>query len=61
MGSGKGRAATRKVKGGVVGLILDGRGRRPFSVPTDAKERIQKLNEWHRALGLYPERQAATV
>jgi len=61
MGLGKGKPAKKQVKGGVVGLILDARGRRPFKAPTDATERIQKLNEWHRALGLYPERQAATV
>jgi uncharacterized protein (TIGR01319 family) len=61
MGRGKGKAVTRHVRGGVVGLVLDGRGRRPFSLPADNSERIRKLNEWHAALGLYPADQTAAV
>ncbi len=61
MGRGKGKVFTRKVRGGVVGLVLDARGRRPFILPADHNERIRKLNEWHAALGLYPAHQAAPV
>jgi len=61
MGEGKGRAVSKDVRGGVVGLILDGRGRRPFTMPADRNERIRKLNEWHTALDLYPAKQPAGV
>ena len=58
--AGKGKPASKKVTGGVVGLVLDGRGR-PFTIPAEPAERIQKLNEWHRALEVYPTREPATV
>ena len=54
MGAGKGRAVTRTVRGGVVGLILDTRGRQPFSIPTEAAARIEKLRGWNRAMNMYP-------
>jgi len=54
MGAGKGRTVSRVVRGGVVGLAVDTRGRRPFVLPEKPAERIAKLREWNRALGLYP-------
>jgi uncharacterized protein (TIGR01319 family) len=39
------------VEGGVVGLILDGRGR-PIALPNDEAGRTTRQNEWLRALGL---------
>jgi uncharacterized protein (TIGR01319 family) len=60
MGAGKGKPASKKVTGGVVGLVLDGRGR-PFTIPAEPAERIPKLNELHRALEVYPTREPATV
>jgi len=53
VGAGRGKALHRKVKGGVVGLIFDARGRQPFGLPTEPAERIQKLAEWAEAMGLY--------
>lgn len=53
VGEGKGRALTREVRGGVVGLVVDARGRQPFELPTDAKRRIEKLRAWNQALGVY--------
>jgi uncharacterized protein (TIGR01319 family) len=53
MGDGKGKAIEATVKGGVVGVVVDARGR-PFSLPDDKARRIAKLNEWKEALGLYP-------
>ena len=41
------------VSGGVVGIILDGRGR-PFVLPTEEKERVAKLKEWMTLLDIYP-------
>jgi hypothetical protein len=37
-----------------VGLIVDTRGRRPFTLPADPAERIARLRAWNRALGSYP-------
>ncbi|HTK88316.1 MAG TPA: glutamate mutase L, partial [Nitrospiraceae bacterium] len=47
-GEGKGNASTRPVKGGVVGLLLDGRGR-PLQLPTDQQARVAALTRWYKA------------
>lgn len=52
-GAGAGRETTAKVEGGVVGLIIDCRGR-PLALPDDPQARIANLKEWHAALGLEP-------
>jgi uncharacterized protein (TIGR01319 family) len=51
MGAGRGKSVRTSVEGGVVGLILDGRGR-PFTVPDDPTARIRLLQEWMTALNL---------
>ena len=43
------RRARSPMRGGVVGLIVDARGRRPFELPTDDKKRIEQLRAWNRA------------
>jgi uncharacterized protein (TIGR01319 family) len=53
VGEGKGNASTRPVKGGVVGLLLDGRGR-PLQLPTDPQARVAALTRWYNAVDLYP-------
>jgi uncharacterized protein (TIGR01319 family) len=53
IGAGKGSKVERKISGGVVGIILDGRGR-PFAVPTEDKQRVAKLREWMLELDIYP-------
>jgi hypothetical protein len=53
LGSGKARKAV--VEGGVVGIILDARGR-PLALPDEDNERKQTLIEWFKALDAYPER-----
>ena len=53
LGAGKGKALEVEVSGGVVGLIVDARGRRPFVLPPDREERIARLRNWNRALDLY--------
>jgi hypothetical protein len=50
-GAGPGRAVRRTVAGGVVGLVLDGRGR-PLLLPEDPGARRAALAGWRRALGL---------
>jgi hypothetical protein len=52
-GAGDGKKVTGKVKGGVVGLILDARGR-PLSIAKDEVTRVQQLQSWARTVDLYP-------
>ena len=52
-GEGRGKSVTREVRGGVVGLLLDGRGR-PLQLPTDTPTRLAALDRWYRAVNLYP-------
>ncbi|MEK7331170.1 MAG: glutamate mutase L [Candidatus Eisenbacteria bacterium] len=54
LGAGKGRPLETQVTGGVVGLIVDARGRRPFVLPDEPQERIARLRAWNHALNLYP-------
>lgn len=52
MGAGKGKTIEdATVEGGVVGLVLDGRGR-PMVLPNSDAERMAKLNAWLAAMGL---------
>ncbi|OQW33451.1 MAG: methylaspartate mutase [Nitrospira sp. SG-bin1] len=53
MGAGAGAAVTKEVHGGVVGLLLDGRGR-PLKLPTDEAGRVAALTKWFSAVDLYP-------
>ncbi|MFH1850871.1 MAG: glutamate mutase L [Candidatus Neomarinimicrobiota bacterium] len=52
-GHGPGKKVTKTVKGGTVGLILDGRGR-PLALPTVTKESQKFMEKWVADLGLYP-------
>ncbi|MCX7590249.1 MAG: glutamate mutase L, partial [Kiritimatiellae bacterium] len=54
VGAGPGRSLTGRVRGGVVGLVMDGRGR-PLSIPENESERKRKISEWNHSLNLYPE------
>jgi len=51
LGIGRGKPHKLEVEGGVVGLIVDARGR-PLQLPSDPKERVRKLSEWYGAFGL---------
>jgi uncharacterized protein (TIGR01319 family) len=51
VGAGKGRAIDATLEGGVVGVVVDTRGR-PLLLPQDDATRRQKLIEWMTALGL---------
>jgi uncharacterized protein (TIGR01319 family) len=53
MGAGAGVAFTKEVQGGVVGLLLDGRGR-PLRLPAEQQARVTALTKWFDAVGLYP-------
>ncbi|KAA3636911.1 MAG: methylaspartate mutase [Calditrichaeota bacterium] len=55
LGSGKGAKVTKEIHGGVVGIILDGRGR-PFDLSTLSEDaRVTHLKEWMTELNIYPE------
>jgi len=54
VGRGYGRTVETTVNGGVVGLIIDCRGR-PLQLPENVSERNAKLIEWFRSMNLYPE------
>jgi len=53
VGAGKGKRHEAEIEGGVVGIILDGRGR-PLNIPSDRKERVEMLSKWIRSLEVYP-------
>lgn len=53
VGGGKGKAIDAVLSGGVVGIIIDCRGR-PFVLPEDKKKRIESLNKWFSSLNMYP-------
>tara|TARA_B100001971_G_scaffold8512_1_gene7000 strand:- start:577 stop:1074 length:498 start_codon:yes stop_codon:yes gene_type:complete len=54
VGAGKNEMLTTKVNGGVVGIILDGRGRRPFNLSERSEERVLNLSKWSKAINEYP-------
>jgi uncharacterized protein (TIGR01319 family) len=55
LGNGKGNKVEAEIYGGVVGIILDGRGR-PFDLSTlSEKERVSYLKQWIKELDIYPE------
>lgn len=53
MGAGRGHMARRQVAGGVVGIVVDTRGR-PLSLATDRSQRVASLRRWYDTLDLYP-------
>ena len=53
VGAGNGQTVEVEAMGGVVGLVVDTRGR-PFEVPTDAQQRVAQLTKWQAALDAYP-------
>ena len=53
MGAGPGNRVDADIEGGIVGLVLDGRGR-PFNLAKDHSKRRDDLNKWYKAMGMYP-------
>ena len=54
MGAGRGQPVEAEVEGGVVGLVVDTRGR-PLEVSNASVERVASLKKWFEALEVYPE------
>jgi uncharacterized protein (TIGR01319 family) len=53
VGAGAGKALEAKVEGGLVGVIIDCRGR-PLVLPEDDKTRMETLRKWAVQLDAYP-------
>ena len=51
VGAGPGQALNARVRGGIVGLVLDGRGR-PIQMASD-QDRRRQISDWQQALNLY--------
>lgn len=54
-GAGPGKPVDRELHGGVVGLILDGRGR-PLALDPADPDRVARIRRWTDALDAYPAR-----
>jgi len=54
MGAGAGKPINKTIQGGLVGLILDARGR-PLSFINDISVNMNIVNDWVKELDLYPE------
>lgn len=53
LGAGRGKTLSGEAEGGIVGLILDCRGR-PLQFSPDPTRRIEKLEEWGKEMNVYP-------
>ena len=53
LGAGNGHAVEAEVTGGIVGLVIDTRGR-PLEIPADAAQRVAQLTKWQTSLDTYP-------
>jgi len=55
VGAGQGHPVTAKLAASRMGLILDGRGR-PVALPKNPEQRVSRLRQWYKALGIYPDK-----
>ncbi len=58
MGKGPGHSVETTIRGGVVGVMLDCRGR-PFTTPEDPIAKSKALLEWFNELNVYPQESLA--
>ena len=61
IGAGKNEVLDTKVSGGVVGIILDGRGRQPFNLIENTENRVSQLKEWSEETDEYPQLENSNV
>ncbi|OHB41869.1 MAG: methylaspartate mutase [Planctomycetes bacterium GWB2_41_19] len=54
VGAGKGKPIIKKVFGGVVGIVIDTRGK-PITFAKDKASRVGQLQRWAKAIDAYPE------
>lgn len=55
IGAGKNQEMETELHGGVVGIVIDTRGRQPFVLPVEASQRVPMLKKWMAELNAYPE------
>jgi hypothetical protein len=60
LGAGPGKTVERELHGGVVGIVLDGRGR-PIDLDPADPDRVEKIRRWTKALTAYPEMDLVAV
>ena len=61
IGAGNNETLDAKIYGGVVGIILDGRGRQPFNLEDETELRVQDLTRWSENTSEYPKQETAHV
>ncbi|MCF6158355.1 MAG: methylaspartate mutase [wastewater metagenome] len=54
VGEGKGKPVRKQVAGGVVGIVIDTRGR-PITLAKEKASRVEQLRQWTEAIDAYPE------
>ena len=54
VGAGKGKPVIKKISGGVVGIVIDTRGK-PITLAKDKASRVEQLQRWAKAINAYPE------
>ena len=59
VGAGKGTLLEADVMGGVVGLVVDTRGR-PLEISSDSAQRVAQLTKWQDTLNIYPKQDQQT-
>ena len=59
VGAGKGTLLEADVMGGVVGLVVDTRGR-PLEISSDSTQRVAQLTKWQDTLNIYPQQDQQT-
>ena len=55
LGAGPGKPLSQTLRGGVVGIVIDTRGRPDIQIPTEPQQRVAMLERWVASLGEYPE------
>jgi hypothetical protein len=55
IGAGPGKAISKTLKAGVVGIVIDTRGRPEIQIPEDPSTRVPLLAGWVDAMAEYPE------
>ncbi len=54
VGAGRGKPITNKVSGGVVGIVIDTRGK-PITLAKEKASRVEQLQRWAKVIDAYPE------
>ena len=61
IGEGKNEVLETNIYGGVVGIILDARGRQPFNLTENTENRVAQLKEWSEETDEYPQLENSNV